>query len=166
MSGTGPSPSTEQKKYKGVRRRKWGKWVSEIRVPGTQERLWLGSYSTAEAAAVAHDVASYCLRAGDGRLNFPLMLPASVKADMSPKSIQKSASDAGMAIDAQMILNRSMSSNGGNQCSRNGSYAVNLGQEGELGWEDGVGSNGSWSGGQGRDYGGDGDLSISVEDYS
>jgi hypothetical protein len=34
------------------------------------------------------------------------MLPASVREDMSPKSIQKVASDAGMAIDAQMILNR------------------------------------------------------------
>ncbi|KAK7843101.1 ethylene-responsive transcription factor erf020 [Quercus suber] len=55
--------STSQKKYKGVRQRKWGKWVSEIRVPGTQERLWLGSYSTAEAAAMARDVAG---GGGDG----------------------------------------------------------------------------------------------------
>nr|TKS04984.1 hypothetical protein D5086_0000137530 [Populus alba] len=52
--------------------------------------------------------ASYCLRGPSSieSLNFPLMLPASVREDMSPKSIQKAASDAGMAIDAQMILNR------------------------------------------------------------
>lgn len=115
-SGGSSSSRTDQesgagaarKKFKGVRRRKWGKWVSEIRVPGKQERLWLGSYSTPEAAAVAHDIASYCLRGPSSieSLNFPLMLPASVREDMSPKSIQKTASDAGMAIDAQMILNR------------------------------------------------------------
>eukprot|EP00258_Populus_trichocarpa_P023346 XP_024439365.1 ethylene-responsive transcription factor ERF020 isoform X2 [Populus trichocarpa] len=100
--------SAARKKFKGVRRRKWGKWVSEIRIPGKQDRLWLGSYSTPEAAAVAHDIASYCLRGPSSieSLNFPLMLPASVREDMSPKSIQKAASDAGMAIDAQMILNR------------------------------------------------------------
>ena len=100
--------SAAQRKFKGTRRRKWGKWVSEIRIPGKQERLWLGSYSTPEAAAVAHDIASYCLRGPSSieSLNFPLMLPASVREDMSPKSIQKAASDAGMAIDAQMILNR------------------------------------------------------------
>jgi hypothetical protein len=59
--------------YRGVRRRRWGKWVSEIRVPGTRERLWLGSYATPEAAAVAHDTAVYFLRGGGGiaALNFP-----------------------------------------------------------------------------------------------
>ncbi|GMI64121.1 hypothetical protein HRI_000082000 [Hibiscus trionum] len=58
----GESSGADEKKYKGVRRRRWGKWVSEIRVPGTEERLWLGSYSTPEAAAVAHHIAFYCLR--------------------------------------------------------------------------------------------------------
>jgi hypothetical protein len=101
--------STSQRKYKGVRQRKWGKWVSEIRVPGTQERLWLGSYATPEAAAVARDVAFYCLRRSQSaldNLNFPLMLPSSVRTDMSPRSVQKAASDAGMAIDAQLIGNK------------------------------------------------------------
>ncbi|KAH6780458.1 Integrase-type DNA-binding superfamily protein [Perilla frutescens var. hirtella] len=94
-------------KYNGVRRRKWGKWVSEIRVPGTPHRLWLGSYTTPEAAAVAHDVATYCLR-GDSslqKLNFPLVLPAGARVGLSPPSVQKVASDAGLAIDAQVISN-------------------------------------------------------------
>ncbi|KAH6833997.1 Integrase-type DNA-binding superfamily protein [Perilla frutescens var. hirtella] len=97
-----------QRKYKGIRRRKWGKWVSEIRVPGTPERLWLGSYATPEAAAVAHDVAFYCLR-GDSspqNLNFPLVLPAGARPGMSPRSVQKAASDAGLAIDARFIDSR------------------------------------------------------------
>ncbi|KAL8229423.1 hypothetical protein R6Q57_014323 [Mikania cordata] len=102
-----------EKMYKGIRCRRWGKWVSEIRVPGSQERLWLGTYSTPEGAAVAHDVASYCLRGNKSlhKLNFPSMLPPTARADLSPKSIQKAASDAGMAVDAQFIASRDNTSN-------------------------------------------------------
>ncbi|KAA0037063.1 hypothetical protein IC582_004274 [Cucumis melo] len=102
----------EIKKFKGVRQRKWGKWVSEIRVPGSQDRLWLGSYSSPEAAAVAHDVAYYCLRRPSNldHLNFPpMVLPLTnhllIRDDMSPGSIQRAASDAAMAVDAQYICN-------------------------------------------------------------
>ncbi|XP_031120156.1 ethylene-responsive transcription factor ERF018-like [Ipomoea triloba] len=58
-------------KYKGVRKRKWGKWVSEIRLPNSRERIWLGSYNTAEKAARAFDVAQFCLRGPTAQLNFP-----------------------------------------------------------------------------------------------
>ncbi|XP_021903568.1 ethylene-responsive transcription factor ERF020 [Carica papaya] len=99
----------DHKKYKGVRRRRWGKWVSEIRVPGTQQRLWLGSYSTPEAAAVAHDIAYYCLRRPSSfeALNFPLTsLPAAcANGELSPRSVQRAASDAAMAVDARMVVN-------------------------------------------------------------
>ncbi|KAL1533929.1 ethylene-responsive transcription factor ERF020-like protein [Salvia divinorum] len=101
--------ASTERKYKGVRRRKWGKWVSEIRVPGTPERLWLGSYATAEAAAVAHDVAIYCLRGNSSpqNLNFhPLQLPPGVGMRLSPRSVQRAASDAGLATDARLIDSR------------------------------------------------------------
>ncbi|KAD2805820.1 hypothetical protein R6Q59_029182 [Mikania micrantha] len=109
MSATSSDEGTSQeKKYKGVRCRRWGKWVSEIRVPGSQERLWLGTYSTPEGAAMAHDVASYSLRGATSlrKLNFPSMLPPTARTDLSPRSIQKAASDAGMAMDAQFITSR------------------------------------------------------------
>jgi hypothetical protein len=70
--------SADRKKYKGVRRRKWGRWVSEIRLPNSRERIWLGSYDTEEKAARAFDAAFVCLRgpgAVDG-LNFPSSPPA------------------------------------------------------------------------------------------
>ncbi|KAJ8647404.1 hypothetical protein MRB53_000427 [Persea americana] len=106
MSQIDEGCTSKQDKYKGVRRRKWGKWVSEIRLPGTQTRLWLGSYATPEAAAVAHDTAVFYLRGPSSmaNLNFPMCVPAFHRADMSPTSIQRAASDAGMAIDAQLVV--------------------------------------------------------------
>lgn len=58
-------------RYKGVRKRKWGKYVSEIRLPNSRERIWLGSYDTAEKAARAFDAALFCLRGRSAKFNFP-----------------------------------------------------------------------------------------------
>ena len=115
----GDEPEAERRRgYKGVRRRRWGKWVSEIRVPGTRERLWLGSYATPEAAVVAHGTAVYLLRGGTGAgaataagdvaaLNFPERAAATYGAGrLSPRSVQRVASDAGMAADAQLVAAR------------------------------------------------------------
>ncbi|KAL5776232.1 hypothetical protein ACOSP7_009158 [Xanthoceras sorbifolium] len=158
--------SDDQKKYKGVRRRKWGKWVSEIRVPGTQERLWLGSYSTPEAAAVAHDVAFYCLRrpAAEAldRINFPMMVPVgSLSQDMSPRSVQRTASDAGMGVDAQMIIADKPQENHGNGVE--GSSGAHGSFEAEV-WEDKYDQS-CRSGGGCRTWWEEKEFSISVDDY-
>ncbi|KAG2593440.1 ethylene-responsive transcription factor ERF020-like [Panicum virgatum] len=119
LAERGDEPESERRRgYKGVRRRRWGKWVSEIRVPGTRERLWLGSYATPEAAVVAHGTAVYLLRGGTGAgaaaaagdvaaLNFPERAAAAYGAGrLSPRSVQRVASDAGMAADAQLVAAR------------------------------------------------------------